>query len=441
MSQKVRISGVKIVGTPYLGQVNGVDTWSASSTEIMNWLSDGWRGLYNNFRADHVHNTNTALTKSQYRHSEPHKLALPTSVLQGIKYLERGDWIGALRRIKTTKSGRAPRFKRLKDGRSFVVLGSGYTFVRQLSKRRAELTITGQNPAAFRGCVGAPSRWSVKIRFRLSQEIRNFTSVRVNLARGTMVFVNAPIPIERLSTGSVIGIDVGVTHTLSTSNDEHFNIPRPTKTQDARYLKLQRKLARQDRVNQERVGRAGKFASKRRQRTVALMSVAAAKQARRRSDWVDKVTTQLVREHDFISLELISSKSLSRNGRGKRGLNRGILSSCWGQFQTTLTYKAALAGVQLAWVNPAYTSQTCNACGHIARENRESQAAFKCIKCGHAANADINAARNILARGLEALNGAGQALERGAQISPESDTQVSLSGASVEPLTLEAEAA
>ena len=49
-------------------------------------------------------------------------------------------------------------------------------------------------------------------------------------------------------------------------------------------------------------------------------------------------------------------------------------------------------------VDPAYTSQTCHACGHRAPENRESQAVFRCVACGHRADADVNAARNIADR-------------------------------------------
>src|SRR5690606_22032135 len=48
--------------------------------------------------------------------------------------------------------------------------------------------------------------------------------------------------------------------------------------------------------------------------------------------------------------------------------------------------------------NPAYSSQTCASCGHVAKENRKSQAEFECVECGHANNADINAAQNILLR-------------------------------------------
>lgn len=439
MSQKVRIHSVRITGSIYVGEIDEVDRWTSNPTEVMNWLADGWRGLYNNFRAQRF-GDDVPMTQSQYKYSASYREALPTPLLQGTERLERGDWIGSLRAIKTAGRGSAPGFKRLKDGRDFIVRGSGYTMVRRLSKHRGELLITGQNPVTHRG-LNSSLRWSVSIRFNWSQDIRAYTGVRVNLARGTMAFVNEPLPVERSSTGSVIGIDVGITHTLSSSNGEFFDIPRISSAQDSVYKTLQRKLARQDRVNLERGGRTTKFGSKRRGKTVARMGALAAKQVRRRGDWVDKITTTLVREHDLIALENLSPARMSRKGKGKRGLNRGILESCWGQFQATLAYKATLAGVQIAWVNPAYTSQTCHQCGHIARENRESQATFLCVQCGHAANADLNAALNILDRGLEQINGTGQALGRGAQIRPPVTAHAVAVGTGIEPSTSEAEAA
>jgi transposase len=50
-------------------------------------------------------------------------------------------------------------------------------------------------------------------------------------------------------------------------------------------------------------------------------------------------------------------------------------------------------------VNPRHTSQECSACGCIDKENRKSQSKFVCKDCGFTANADINAAINILERG------------------------------------------
>ena len=97
-----------------------------------------------------------------------------------------------------------------------------------------------------------------------------------------------------------------------------------------------------------------------------------------------------------------------RNVRQKAGLNRAILASGWGIFARRLEYKAA---GRVEKVNPAYTSQRCSACGHIAAESRKSQALFACVACHFTLNADVNAARNIAvghtvtARGGSALAG------------------------------------
>jgi transposase len=81
-----------------------------------------------------------------------------------------------------------------------------------------------------------------------------------------------------------------------------------------------------------------------------------------------------------------------RNVRAKAGLNRGILASGWGRLVARLEHKAPGRVVK---VNPAYTSQRCSACGIVDRQARESQAVYRCRSCGYAANADVNAARNI----------------------------------------------
>jgi transposase len=60
-------------------------------------------------------------------------------------------------------------------------------------------------------------------------------------------------------------------------------------------------------------------------------------------------------------------------------------------------------------VNPVNTSRRCNGCGHVAAENRKSQAVFGCVACGHVAHADVNAALNILAAG-RAVTAQGEAV-------------------------------
>jgi IS605 OrfB family transposase len=77
--------------------------------------------------------------------------------------------------------------------------------------------------------------------------------------------------------------------------------------------------------------------------------------------------------------------------------------SGWSFFQLRqfITYKAGLAGVTLALVDPRGTSRTCAECGHCAKESRKSQAEFECVSCRHTNNADINAAINIRRRAVQ----------------------------------------
>ena len=94
----------------------------------------------------------------------------------------------------------------------------------------------------------------------------------------------------------------------------------------------------------------------------------------------------------------------SKNTKAKRGLNRAITQQSWGLFFELLEYKLSERGGQLIKVDPKFTSQTCNECGHVSKENRKSQDKFVCTACGHTANADINASKNILARGIHGNN-------------------------------------
>ena len=72
------------------------------------------------------------------------------------------------------------------------------------------------------------------------------------------------------------------------------------------------------------------------------------------------------------------------------------------QLRAFVEYKAKLVGIPVEAVDPAYTSQLCFVCGHIEKANRKSQGEFLCCSCGHTAQADVNAAKNI--SGLASTN-------------------------------------
>jgi transposase len=69
------------------------------------------------------------------------------------------------------------------------------------------------------------------------------------------------------------------------------------------------------------------------------------------------------------------------------------------QLQTFVEYKAVYKGCSVVYVSATYTSQRCSKCGYTEKGNRTSQSEFKCRKCGHKLNADLNGSKNIALRG------------------------------------------
>jgi len=250
------------------------------------------------------------------------------------------------------------------------------------------------------------------IRFRWTRALpEKLGMARVTLDRSGRWHVSFPglqPAIDRKPTGAVVGIDRGVRTALVTSDGQHYRTPRIGDREAARYLALQR------RMNRQRKG------SGKREKTRLAMARIAAGVAGRRRDWAEKVSTRLVVDHDLIVFERLNTKGMTRkfapkpdperpgaylpNGRRRKaGLNRGILASCWGTLATRTEQKAAASDVTVVYVNPKHSSQECRVCGHIASASRESQAVFRCVKCGHEDHADANAAKNVLARGLATL--------------------------------------
>jgi putative transposase len=126
-----------------------------------------------------------------------------------------------------------------------------------------------------------------------------------------------------------------------------------------------------------------------------------------RKDFLHKQSLAIAKNHGIVKIEKLLVQNMTGSAKGtteapgknvkaKSGLNRSILDQGWGMFATMLGYKLSERGGELIYVDPAYTSQACAECGSIDAANRKDQATFICIHCGHADNADTNAARNIL---------------------------------------------
>jgi putative transposase len=243
--------------------------------------------------------------------------------------------------------------------------------------------------------------WAPKvgwIRFRLSRpvpkDVKSYRVTRDRAGRWHIAFAHAPEPIPGPCDGSVVGIDRGVRVSAALSTGELWHAPGLSRGEATRLKVLQQRLAR---------ARRG---SNRRGRTRRAIAKLKAREADRRKDWVEKVTTDVARRFETIRIEALDVRAMTRSARGtleqpgvgvaaKRGLNRGVSRSSWGLLAARLQHKAS---GRVERVPALYTSQRCAACGHVAPGNRKSQAVFECEACSAGpCNADVNAARNIAA--------------------------------------------
>jgi len=224
--------------------------------------------------------------------------------------------------------------------------------------------------------------------------------------QGPHWFLSIQVEIEKAVANhpatSAIGIDLGVKRFAALSNGSAIGPINAFKAVEIKLAKEQRKLSRKE-----------KFScnwKKQKKRVQMIHSCI----ARSRRDFLHKTSTQLSNNHALIVVEELKIRNMSKSARGDRekpghrvkaksGLNKSILDQGWGEFKRQLEYKQTWRGGLLLSVNPQHTSQCCHACGHIAKENRVSQADFYCQQCGHKDNADTNAAKNILAAGHAVL--------------------------------------
>ena len=120
--------------------------------------------------------------------------------------------------------------------------------------------------------------------------------------------------------------------------------------------------------------------------------------ANRRKDYLHKLTTNLVKQYDVIVIEDLKTKNLQHNHH----LAKAIANASWYEFRTMLAYKCAWYGKKLIVVKPNYTSQICSNCGHHSGPKPLAVREWTCSQCGTHHDRDINAAVNILHKGLKA---------------------------------------
>ena len=193
---------------------------------------------------------------------------------------------------------------------------------------------------------------------------------------------------EEFIEGRVLGVDLGVKYPAyvclsdDTYKREHIGEALELIKQRKQYQDRRRRTQQQLKNVKGGKGRGKKL------KNLNRLSECERNFAKTYNHTISKRIVEFAKKHkcEYINMEKLT----------KDGFDNAILRN-WSYYelQNMVEYKADRIGIKVRYVNPAYTSQTCSRCGHVDKENRQTQEKFVCTKCGFELNADHNAAINI----------------------------------------------
>jgi len=285
--------------------------------------------------------------------------------------------------FRRCKSGEKPGFPRFKGRGRY----NTFTFADAGRKNGIRL-VTGGKRVRLSGIGDVKLKLHRPIEGAIKQ-----ASVTVDAAgHWHIAFVCEGVPTKPLdSTGHDVGVDLGLTAFIATSDGELVDAPKPLRL-------AERELAQSQRCVSKR-----KRGSARRRKAVRVLAGKHARVANARRDFHHKLALGLVRAYDSIAIEDLNVKGLAGSM-----LAKSVHDAGWAQFTQTLADKAECAGRDLVRVNPAGTSQTCSAClAHVPKDL--SVRIHRCV-CGLVLDRDVNAALNIQRLGRSLRRGAGNGL-------------------------------
>ena len=264
-----------------------------------------------------------------------------------------------------------PKFKKKHHGGSAEFTKSAFKFKNQeiyLAKNSEPLPIKwsrqipkGCEPSSLTVNLHPSGRWHISIRF-------DAPTIQ-------------PLPISDNS----VGIDLGITSLIATSNGDKIANPKHFKKHRKRLKKSQKNLSRKQKGSQNREKARIKVAK------IHL------KISDSRKDFLHKLTTQLVRENQTIAVESLVVKNLVKNHQ----LALAISDSGWSELIRQLDYKCRWYGRKLVAIDRWFpSSKRCSSCGHIVDKMPLNIREWICPSCGCNHDRDANASKNILAAGL-----------------------------------------
>ena len=193
------------------------------------------------------------------------------------------------------------------------------------------------------------------------------------------------------SVDGIIGIDLGITDLITLSDGTVYENPKVMKRYSKKLAREQRKLSRKQKDSRNREKQRIKVA-----RCHSRISNI-------RKDYSHKITHSIVRENQIIAVEDLDVKSMMQ--KGNKTMSRNIADASWYELIRQLEYKAKWYGrtfVKIGRYCPS--SKLCNVCGYRNKKMSDlSIRLWTCPECGTFHHRDVNAAKNILTKGLQKL--------------------------------------
>lgn len=276
---------------------------------------------------------------------------------------------------KTTGKKGYPKFK--KNQRSVEYKKSGW----RLSEDRKYITFTDKKNIGKLKLKG-----TYDLHFYQLKDIKRVRLVRRVDGYYCQFCIKTDVKQEIEPTGNTIGLDVGLTDFYTDSNGEKVNNPRFLRKAEKRLKRLQRKVSKT------------KKGSNNRKRVINRLGRQHLKVSRQRKDFVVKTARCVMMSNDFVAYEDLKVSNMVKNRR----LAKSISDVGWYSFRQWLEYFAIKFGKVAVAVPPHYTSQDCAKCGTTIKKTL-SQRSHICTNCGYIEDRDVNAAINILTKGLRMM--------------------------------------